>query len=277
MPDSLAPIDGVQTLVADHPTGREYLLAARIDGLVARASAEQLGPALNALYAQTLAAVLADPTLGGLAMDVREGVSEDTEDTEGASLEIEVSREPFTAPTAAFGLHLSIPYWVPEGSPPQRDAILAALEAAATANVPSAVPSVREQVLAALRAHLAASLGGPVLRNADRPMKPGESPVILLDGEQSADHGTFGQTLYDTLVPIEVFVSGDASALDARVQLVLQALRSANTLGGLAVDVQEELVTPDVLREEYTGPALGARIEARIWFATVEHDPWTVA
>jgi len=280
MPDTLALVDRQQTLVADSPAGREYLLAVRIDGLLSRPTHEHLGPALSALYAQTLAAAVADRTLGGLVIDVREGQSEVTEDTVGSGLEVEIARDPYTAPTATFGLHLSIPYWQSDGAPAKRNQILEALAVAVAGNVPTVATSVREQALVAFRAHLAAAIGGAILRNADRPERlaaaaPG--PVILLDGDQQVDHDTMGQTFYELLLPIEVFVAGTEADLDARIQQVLGALRSADTLGGLVVDVTEDSTNPEVIRDLYTGPGMGARLEGRIFFATAVSDPWTVA
>lgn len=98
----LVLVDGVQRVVEDGPAGTLYRMAVRIRGAVTRADRAQLGPAVSALYAQTLAALLADRSLGGLAIDVAEGGQADDEVT---GLEIDIVRDAYAAPAAAFGLH----------------------------------------------------------------------------------------------------------------------------------------------------------------------------
>lgn len=274
MSDELAIIDGTQVILEDHHTGRLYELEARVDGAVARTGAAEIGAALNALYAQTLQAILTDPGLGGLTSAIREG------QTEGASLEIEITHDPFTGASGFFGLHLVMPFWQPDGAPPRREAILEAFATAVAGNAPTVLVSVREQILEAVRVALAAALGIPILRNAPRPLdtRAASQLAVLIDGDQQADYTADpGRVHYRAQLATEVFVAGtDAVPLDALIQGVLAAFRGAGTLGGLAIDLLEGDTEPSVQRIEYTGPFLAARIRTDVLYATPVGDPYTV-
>lgn len=273
MADQLILVDGTQRVLEDAHAGTLYRLAVRVDGAVTRPTADQLGPAISALYGQTLAALLADRTLGGLAIDVAEGGEGEDEPT---GLEVDVSREAYTAPAIAMGLHFTVTYFQPAGVAAQREAILDALTTRLGANTPLTTLTVRERVIAAVQDALDTALGSPVQRNATRPVDGGG--VILVEGDQAAYHDTMGQTIYRLALAVEVFQPGaDADALDATVQTVLTALRGAGSLGGLAIEVELGPTDPEVLRQEYAGPLLAARIEAGVWYATREDDPTAVA
>jgi hypothetical protein len=277
MSDQLVAIDGTQTIVAATHGDIEYALAVRVEGLLTRASSALLGPAVNALYAQALAAVRADQTLGGLCCEVREGAA--TDEGPAPSLEVDVAREPHAGPSAAFGLHLTVRYWRQAGQASNRETILGALTTAIALNLPSAELSVRERVLAALQAHLAAAVGQDVIRNADRPLAPAAGPVVvLLDGDQGVEHDTLGLSWYTATPAVEVFVPGaSAAALDAVVSQVQMALQTAGRLGGLVLDVGEVSTDPEVLREQYSGPMLAARLTCEVLYATTDGDPYQEA
>jgi hypothetical protein len=273
MADTLVLVDGTQTVVEDGPAGTLYRLAVRIDGSLTRASSDLLGPALSALYATTLVSLLADQSLGGLAIHVAEGTEADEEVT---GLEVDLAREAYTAPVAALGLHCTVLYWQAAGAGAQREAILDALMGRLNTTAPVSGVAVREQVLVALQAHVEAALGYPIARNACRPVQ--DAAVVMLEGDQAAYHDTMGLTMYRLTVAFEVFrPAGTEDQLDATVQGILGAVRSAGHLGGLTIDIELGSTDPDVLRHEYTGPLVAARIECQVWFATPEDDPMTVA
>lgn len=277
MTEALTVHDGTERVLEDRHEGTLYLLPVMLRGHVTAATSEALGPALSRLYGQTLVALLADRQLGGLVADVTEGGESDPEGDDGAAgLEIDLMREAYTAPAAGFGLHALARYFVPAGAVAQREAILDAIASALNANVPLPLPTVRERVLVALRAHVEAALGMPMRRNADRPVD--EPAVVMLEGDQSPYHDTLGLTFYRAAVAFEVFTHGGSTAgLDATVQWIRGALRSAAPLGGLITDVELGSTDPETLRQEYSGPLLAARVECFVWYATPEGDPTAVA
>lgn len=269
MTTDLALTDATQVVVEDTAAGRHYRLHARVDGAVTAPTADALGPALNALYAQAIAAIFVDPSLGGLAIGMVEGGDEGP-----AALDIDIEQEAYTGPTARFGLGLAVDYWQAHGAPPLREAILSALLDALAANQPLPDLSLREQCLAALRTHCETAVG-PMLRNADRPVGAG---IVFVDGSQTASYETMGRTDYATTFAVEVFrPSGTTAALEADVQALLAAVQSADRLGGLAVDVVEGDVDPETVREPYSGPMLCGRVEGVIHFATRPGQPTVAA
>jgi len=82
-----------------------YTLRASVEGWVAASTDGGLGPAISELYGKIVAAALADPTLGGVAIDVREGAMSDPE----------IDREEGIGPTAAFALDFEIDFLTAEG------------------------------------------------------------------------------------------------------------------------------------------------------------------
>ncbi len=69
--------DGGQSANEETYGATAYTLRAAVDGRVWAASGENPGTAMNALYVQAMAALFADRTLGGLAIDLREGAMDE--------------------------------------------------------------------------------------------------------------------------------------------------------------------------------------------------------
>jgi len=271
MSDQLELEDGRQNLVEDSLAGRLYRLDVKIEGALDRPTVAALGPALNALYARALTALLADPTLGGLACDVTE------ENPDGPSLEFAINHRAFQAPSGAFVLSLAVPYWQPEGVAARREPILEALTAALANNGPGPDPCVREAILAALVADLQAALGIPIPRNVDRPLQcaPGSPMAVFHDGDQRANAENLGLTLYTMRPALELYGPGsDEALLDSHVQLALAAIRASDHPGGLAIEVVEGDTDPEVLRQEYSGPLNAARIDLECTYATLPGRPY---
>lgn len=277
MSDDLAVYDGPCVLVENGATHRTYRLAARVVGSVATTTAAALGPALHALYARALAAVSVDRTLGGLAQDVREDADDDTEGG-GPTLALTIATDSAITggggPTGELTLALTIPFEQPDGASARRNLILQALADAVAANVPTATLCVAERACAALNAHVATALGAAVPRNPDRPVA---LPCTTQhDGDHVADHHEVGRTTYRRAVGF-VCYAADEAALEAAAQALLASLRTADRLGGLAVDVEEATLDPDVIEAPYTGPGVACGIRADITYSTLPGDPYTEA
>jgi hypothetical protein len=105
MMPALVMLDGGQRRQDESGLAR-YVAEADVEGYVLASSDAGLGPALNDLYARTVVAALADHTLGGVAIDVREGaldvmiVREAGKPAAGVSLTFEI--EFFAAPADPF-------------------------------------------------------------------------------------------------------------------------------------------------------------------------------
>ena len=105
MMPALVLLDGGQRRQEETGLAR-YVAEADVEGYVLAATDAALGSTLNDLYARAVAAALADPTLGGLAVDVREGaldvmiVRENGKPAAGFSLTFEI--EFFAAPADPF-------------------------------------------------------------------------------------------------------------------------------------------------------------------------------
>jgi len=97
---ALVMIDGGHT-VTDENTGLKlYRLRIDVEGYVEATTAAELGPALSDLYAKAVAALMADRTLGGIAIDVHEGELRDPE----------IDRTQGHGPHAAFSLAFEVDY-----------------------------------------------------------------------------------------------------------------------------------------------------------------------
>jgi len=83
-----------------------FRLTAYLEGHVAAGRDEDLGAAASTLYGQTLAAALADTTLGNLAVDIEE-----------AGYAQELVREEGTEAGIVFALNLTIIYATDDGDP----------------------------------------------------------------------------------------------------------------------------------------------------------------
>lgn len=101
----LVVIDSGQSADDGNSGFRRYVLRLSIEGYVTAAAAAGIGPALSDLYARTVEQLLADHTLGGLAVDLREGDLADPV----------IDREPGHRPIAAFELSVEVEYWTAPG------------------------------------------------------------------------------------------------------------------------------------------------------------------
>ena len=267
---SLALLDDTLTVLSEGPTVRECALAIRIEGQVH----DIAGPAQHALYAQALHAVTHDTTIASLVSDLSEGHA-------GASgpepaLAVEENREWATGDLAGFVLTLTATYDERAAGPPKRAAILAAVQAALDASTPLPDPPLCETTLAALFA-LVQAAAPTAERNAPQPVDDAAA-WRFYDGDMTADHGTFGITLYRRSFALERFVPGaDVDAIDADVQAMMAVFRGAGRLGGLAFDTEVEGLDPETLADRYVGPMLAARIAGVVTFLTTANEPTEVA
>lgn len=99
-------VDGGATVVETGHAFALYTMSATVEGYCKAATAALLGPAINDLHAKTLAAVMADRTLGNIAIDIREG-----------DLGVEIDRTDGASPNGAFSLLLEIDYATIPGDP----------------------------------------------------------------------------------------------------------------------------------------------------------------
>lgn len=104
MMPALVMLDGGQRRQDETGLAR-YAMQVDVEGYVLAASDSGLGPALNDLYARTVAAALADSTLGGVAVDVREG-----------ELDVLIVREA-GRPAAGFNLTFEIEFFAAPSDP----------------------------------------------------------------------------------------------------------------------------------------------------------------
>jgi len=104
MMPALVMLDGGQRRQDESGLAR-YVVEADVEGYVLAATDAALGAALNDLYARTVVAALADPSLGGLAVDVREG-----------ALDVSVVRET-GKPAAGFSLTFEIEFFAAPADP----------------------------------------------------------------------------------------------------------------------------------------------------------------
>lgn len=102
---SIIVIDGGQTPNTASTQATFYTLRVSVEAWITAAFDAGLGPAISATYGRILAAALADPTLGGVAVDVREGEMSDPE----------IDREEGIGPTAAFAIGFEIDFLTAEG------------------------------------------------------------------------------------------------------------------------------------------------------------------
>jgi hypothetical protein len=101
----LVIVDGGQSVDEGNSGIRRYVLRLAIEGYVAAATPAGLGLALSDLYARTVELLLADHTLGGIAVDLREGDLADPV----------IDREPGHRPIAGFELSIEVEYWTAPG------------------------------------------------------------------------------------------------------------------------------------------------------------------
>ena len=106
---ALVMIDGGHTVTEENAGLKLYASRFDVEGYVQTTTAAELGPSLSDLYAKTVAALMADRTLGGVAIDVREGELRDPE----------IDRTPGHAPHAAFSLAFEVDYTTRPADPYQ--------------------------------------------------------------------------------------------------------------------------------------------------------------
>jgi hypothetical protein len=106
---SLLMIDGGQSVTEENAGFKFHALRVDIEGYVGAATSLQLGPALSDLHGQTVLALMADRTLGDLAIDLREGELRDPE----------IDRTQGHRPFAAFSLAFEVDYFTDPSDPYQ--------------------------------------------------------------------------------------------------------------------------------------------------------------
>ena len=106
---SLLMIDGGQSVTDENAGLKLHVLRVEVEGYVSTATSAELGPALSDLHGQTVLALMADRTLGDLAIDLREGELRDPE----------IDRTQGHRPFAAFSLAFEIDYFTDPDDPYQ--------------------------------------------------------------------------------------------------------------------------------------------------------------
>lgn len=271
MSDVLTTADGALTVLEDHPSYRRYALAIDVDAAIARGDATLLAPARNALYAQALKAVVQNAALQAVVADVREDGDEQTLDVH---LVTRSAIDGGGGPTAGLTLHLIAEYEQREGDPNHREAVLQAVADALTANEAAEELCVRERVVAALVAHLNDALPAEVIREPDRPVPVGS--IVIREGGHRADYDAPNRTTYTMAVRVIGVGEDEADAADFATQ-ALAAIRSADRLDGIAVDVAEGETEPSVMDRLYAGDAMAVGLTALVTFATEVGDPYAEA
>ena len=106
---ALLMIDGGQSVTEENAGIKLHALRVEVEGYVGAATAADLGPALSDLHGQTVLALMADRTLGDLAIDLREGDLGDPE----------IDRTQGHRPFAAFSLAFEVDYFTDPNDPYQ--------------------------------------------------------------------------------------------------------------------------------------------------------------
>lgn len=99
-------VDGAQTTDSSAPHFSRCLMPLDVEGYVTETENENIGTAINALYAATVFALCADVTLGGLTVDVQE-----------SEMTSEVSRSEGQGPLGHFLVRFQVEYWTLQGDP----------------------------------------------------------------------------------------------------------------------------------------------------------------
>jgi hypothetical protein len=102
---ALVVLDGGQQAEDDNTGYTRYTMTVDVEGYVGAGSLN-VGNRLNELYGKMLACVMADRTLGGLAIDISE-----------QELDISINREEGQARTGAFLATFSVEYFTAQGNP----------------------------------------------------------------------------------------------------------------------------------------------------------------
>jgi hypothetical protein len=106
---SLVMIDGGQSTTEENAGTKLHALRIEVEGYVSATTAADLGPALSDLHGQAVLALMAERTLGDLAIDLREGELRDPE----------IDRTQGHGPHAAFSLAFEVDYFTDPNDPYQ--------------------------------------------------------------------------------------------------------------------------------------------------------------
>jgi len=106
---SLLMMDGGQSVSEENAGVKLHALRVDIEGYISAVTAAELGPALSDLHGLAILALMADRTLGNLAIDLREGDLRDPE----------IDRTQGHRPFAAFSLAFEIDYFTDPNDPYQ--------------------------------------------------------------------------------------------------------------------------------------------------------------
>lgn len=144
--------------------------------------------------------------------------------------------------------------------------------------------TIREQVYEKLLAVLTAALpplfpGIKLERNRDARFQtfPG---INILDGPQTRDEPeSTGIALYTTTATVEGYVQAEVSAdlgpaLNELHGQIVKALLANRTLDGLADDLFEGEMRPEIGERENQRPVMGFSLDVQIKFCTAESDPY---
>lgn len=101
---SAVVLDGGQTPNTASTQVTFYTLRVSVEAWITASADAGLGPGISEMYGKILAAALADPTLGAVAVDVREGEMSDPD----------IDREEGIGPTAAFEMGFEIDFLTAE-------------------------------------------------------------------------------------------------------------------------------------------------------------------
>lgn len=274
MTSVLTLTDGTQTVLEDTPAVRRYGLSLMVDGAVADRESPNLGPLRNALYAQALFALMNSVELQAMQVDLSEGG--ENEQSLDVHLALESAIDGGGGPTAGFTLHLVCEYDQRDTDPNRREAILQAIRDALDENQTSETVCVRERVVAALVALLDDALPGAIHRDPDRALRFPVGDLVVREGGHTADYDGPNRTTYRMPLTVVGIGADEAAAADAAVA-ALAIVRSADRLGGIAVDVEEGDTEVDLLDERETGGAFAVGLTALVTFATRIHDPYAEA
>lgn len=102
---SVIVLDGGQTPNTASTQATFYTLRVSVEAWITASADAGLGPGISGMYGEILAAALADTTLGGVAIDVREGEMSGPD----------IDREEGIGPTAAFEITFEIDFLTAEG------------------------------------------------------------------------------------------------------------------------------------------------------------------
>lgn len=110
VPDAAMPalnqLDGGHDDPAEETLYTEYPLSVSVEGFVKATADEALGPALSDLHARVVKALLADRTLGGVAVDLVEG-----------GMVADLNHGTGSAPQARFTALFTVRFWTRPGDP----------------------------------------------------------------------------------------------------------------------------------------------------------------